>query len=362
MAYTRSTHQDRQKLSKGGFFLALLFLFTGSLLQRCGDKENGDNRVLPSNIGGNGEVIVVMPDALWQSALGDTVRHFLEKPQPVLPQPEPRFSVEHFPPGKLNDLMRKHRNIVFFYREKESEKSEEKEGPVKFLEDVWARDQLVIRVQGKEKSTMKRGFLENKDRLIDAIQLKERKRDLRSLTNKKVQKVQDSLKKLHDLSLHLPTDIRIMENHDSLIWLEKHEMRAKGNFEHDVIQGMIVYYHPYREEEDLEPKALLKAKDSIFREHIEGPSRGSYMTTERRYADVKPVSKKTNLNGEYALEIRGLWRVEGDQMGGPFVSLSTYDKKNERIVTAHGYVFAPKFNKRELLRPLEASAYSMEFH
>jgi len=60
------------------------------------------------------------------------------------------------------------------------------------------------------------------------------------------------------------------------------------------------------------------------------------------------------------MEIRGLWRVENAFMGGPFVSLSTVDETRNRVVTVEGFVYAPKADKRNLMRQVEAVVYSLQ--
>ena len=68
-----------------------------------------------------------------------------------------------------------------------------------------------------------------------------------------------------------------------------------------------------------------------------------------------------NLKNNYTIEIRGLWNVYGDFMGDPFLSLTVLDEKRKRVITVDGYVYAPKFNKRNYLRQVEAILYSLEF-
>ena len=46
-------------------------------------------------------------------------------------------------------------------------------------------------------------------------------------------------------------------------------------------------------------------------------------------------------------------------MGGPFVSLTRIDEMNMQIITIEGFVFAPKYDKRNPLRQLEAMIYSL---
>ena len=59
--------------------------------------------------------------------------------------------------------------------------------------------------------------------------------------------------------------------------------------------------------------------------------------------------------------MRGLWKVQNDFMGGPFVSLTVLDPSKKRVVTVEGNVYAPKNNKRNYIRQLEAMIYSLEF-
>lgn len=74
------------------------------------------------------------------------------------------------------------------------------------------------------------------------------------------------------------------------------------------------------------------------------------------------MAQSFRLNGNYTVEIRGLWRVEGDFMGGPFVSLSSLDLARKRVVTAEGFLYSPKYDKRDYLRQLEAVIYSLTFN
>jgi hypothetical protein len=48
-------------------------------------------------------------------------------------------------------------------------------------------------------------------------------------------------------------------------------------------------------------------------------------------------------------------------MGGPFINLSVLDASRRRVVTVEGNVYAPKNDKRNYLRQLEAMIYSLEF-
>ena len=57
--------------------------------------------------------------------------------------------------------------------------------------------------------------------------------------------------------------------------------------------------------------------------------------------------------------MRGLWRMEGDMMGGPFVSVARLDEQNNRVVVAEGFVYAPETDKRNFIRRIEAALYTL---
>lgn len=80
------------------------------------------------------------------------------------------------------------------------------------------------------------------------------------------------------------------------------------------------------------------------------------MVTDSIHTDVRPL----NVHGDYTLEARGLWRMKGDFMGGPFVSHTRLDKKNQRIITAEIFVYSPEKMKRNLVRQMEASLYTLK--
>jgi hypothetical protein len=71
------------------------------------------------------------------------------------------------------------------------------------------------------------------------------------------------------------------------------------------------------------------------------------MTTTRMLMPELEIKK---INGLRCCELRGLWELVNDYMGGPFVSRSYCDEKNRRIVTVEGYIYAPRFDKRDYVR------------
>ena len=92
--------------------------------------------------------------------------------------------------------------------------------------------------------------------------------------------------------------------------------------------------------------------------NIPGAYENTYMTTSNA---ILPEYREKKINGKFAAEVRGLWEVEGDAMGGPFVSITRLDEVNQRIITAEVFIFSPEKNKRNTLRRIEASLYTLRF-
>ena len=61
------------------------------------------------------------------------------------------------------------------------------------------------------------------------------------------------------------------------------------------------------------------------------------------------------------IALSGLWEVEGDFMGGPFVSYTTVNKATKEVVTYDCYLYSPRDEKRNMLRELQQFIYLMKF-
>jgi hypothetical protein len=76
---------------------------------------------------------------------------------------------------------------------------------------------------------------------------------------------------------------------------------------------------------------------------------------------VTPVSRTITLKKQRATEIRGLWEVRKDFMGGPFVSYTFVDERTNMVITLDGYVYAPNEPKLSMLRQVQSVLLSYEY-
>ena len=119
--------------------------------------------------------------------------------------------------------------------------------------------------------------------------------------------------------------------------------------------NFVIYSYPYTDKNTFTKDYFVHKRDSVMKINIPGAREGQYIQTDADYVDVKDFAVK----GEYAFEARGLWYMENDMMGGPFVSHARVDRPNGRVVVVEGFVFAPEKKKRDLMRKLEAALYTL---
>ena len=90
--------------------------------------------------------------------------------------------------------------------------------------------------------------------------------------------------------------------------------------------------------------------------NIPGAEEGQYITTDAGSVTLTDAA----YNGKYMSIARGLWFMENDLMGGPFVSHSIVDEKSGRMIVAEAFVYAPNKMKRSFMRRLESSLYTLK--
>jgi hypothetical protein len=82
------------------------------------------------------------------------------------------------------------------------------------------------------------------------------------------------------------------------------------------------------------------------------------MITSKAYT---PEYRKVEINGIFRAELRGLWEMTTDMMGGPFVMQAFVNENTNRVIFVDVLVYAPEKNKRGLIRNLEGSFYTIKF-
>jgi len=319
----------------------LLFLFFLAVIVISCSNES---QVMRKNITGTAsELVVVISKDAWEGSVGKLIRQTLAQPQLGLPQDEPIFDVIDVPHAAFKSIFRTTRNIM----QTSISSNVENEG-ISFTDDVWAYPQATVQIKAKSMERFEELFSENKEKIISYYIAAEKERLTMNYQKFYDKGVYNVLDQDFGVTMKVPPGFQIADQKKDFIWY-KYETP-------EISQGVILYTIPYVSDSTFTVDYLLHVQDKILKANIPGPAEGSYMTTERRFEQVFNIFEH---NGNYAAEMRGLWRLINDFMGGPYISLAELDASNQRLVIAFGYVYAPSKDKRNLIRQVEAMLYSL---
>ena len=157
-----------------------------------------------------------------------------------------------------------------------------------------------------------------------------------------------AVKEMFDCEFYIPVDLKKMKVGEDFIWASDDGLST--------IQNICIYSLPYVSEKMFTKKPYIALRDTVMKRNIPGDKPGMWMQTNPEFVWTKNIG----VNGQYAMEARGLWEMRNDAMGGPFISHSRIDKKNGRVIVVEGFVYAPEKMKRTMLRRLEAALYTLE--
>lgn len=337
------------------FLIKLLILSSAIFFHSC--DEVTPDMVTPNSTGLSGDVVVVCANDVWESNFGKAISEKLEQIQYGLNQPEAIFSVYQYPENGFSRSLKTHRNIIIA---DVSDKYPAEGAEIIFLENSWAKNQVVFKIKANNADEAARVFYKEADNIIYQLQQNELKRILHQIKKESNPRGEQQIADKHHVTFTFPDYGVVTENRDNFAWVRmKRKRGGDDNEEHTIEQGIFVWHYPFTENRTFSRDYQIIIRDSILQANVPGPSGGSYMTTQM-LPGYQPKVKEINFNGEYALEMLGMWRVEGDFMSGPFKSITFLDKKRNRVVTIEGWVYAPKFDKREYLREMEAMIKSVQ--
>lgn len=281
-----------------------------------------------------------------------------------LPQMEAFFSVSHVAPAQFDDLFKATRNILFV------DINPEKYTQLKVLKsrDKWSKPQAYIRIQAPSDEAFLNYWLEQGEAVREWFVREELARQTafyRANTNK------DARERLHKqgYDLLIPEDFMLIM--DTTIAINAHMPNEKMvnvlwccNNKGPMRKDIVVYSFPYTDQEQFANASIVSMRNDVLGRLVTAQVEGSHMGTE--YKHFPPLTRsvpalRDTVGGFYAMETRGLWKIlDGEAMGGPFVSLTRLDQVNGRVVTAEAFLFAAGQKKRNALRQTEAILYTLK--
>lgn len=320
------------------FLLLLLSLIAATTLHSC-KKE----MIFPISSGRPYEVLVVLDSTLWMGPAGRALFDVLDTDVPGLPQSERSFRISQVEEKHFNNALIIFRNIIRV----NIDPTQFTQARMKYARNKYAMEQVVLTINTPSEAELEKFCREYRQQIVDFITKTEMNRLIRELHKEYSKATMDLAQQLFQCQIYAPKELKSWKKGDAFVWTSNNASSG--------LESIVIYSYPYEGPSTFNKQYMLRKRDSVMRCNLPGEKPGMYMATDTLCTTVKP----TVVHDEFAMELRGLWYMENDCMGGPFVSLSRVDTEAGQVVVAEGFVYAPEKMKRGLIRRLEASLHTL---
>lgn len=324
----------------------IIMLSMALLCSACHSRQN-EALVKKSSSGKTCEVLLAADKATYSGDTKELIDSIFREIQPGLPQPEPRFDLVNIPVSSLHNtqMFQMHRNIIL------CDVNPENPDKVYISHDKWASPQTMVDIAAKSDASL-RDLLRRYEPLIKKeIYRDEHQRIINAFHNIRNVDLMQRVEKKFGFKMTFSEDFTWGDEDADFAWIHKETK--------DFSLGIMIHTMPYQSESQFLTEKIDNRLDTLMRRHMTAPAEGSYMGTERR---VEIEHNKYDYQGsKYCIETRGLWRTFGDFMGGPFVSYSILSPDGTQIVEVTGYVYCPRFDKRDYLMQVEGICNSIQW-
>ena len=321
-------------------------LVLACLMASCGEENRTAKK--DRSVGGTSEILVVTQnDEQWNGRIGDSIRHFFLDYQYGLPQPESRNDVAHINAAGFSEMFHKHKNIIEVEINPNTEKA-----VAETSENLWAEPQRYVKITAPDITSWVELFDRQKEVYQQWFDKVERERILNVFRPTVDNNISNAIAQRFGFTMVVPQGFYIAKDEPDFMWIRK-ELECSS-------ACLVLYQTPYKDTIQFGTPSLVAMRDMMLQRYIPGPLEGSYMATETEF--VPPlVTNVKDFPAGYTMEMRGMWRVVNDFMGGPFVSYTFADGRTGNLVTVEGYYYEPNQKKRNQLLQLEAILYSLKF-
>jgi len=299
---------------------------------------NDGTKIVLASSGNLNEISIVVEDQLWEGSIGKVLTNILSKPIYGLPQQEPLFKLRQIPPRVFSGFVTKSRTIIIIENNKQKH--------TRLLLNKYASPQTVIVVSGMTSREIIEELKKHSKKIINKIkeaEIKEKQRRIRKSLS-----ISQALDSIFKIKLDYPSIYRVAAVDRNFVWLRKDTKSGSVN--------LSVFQTPLKTNR-LNTEKIIIIRDSVSKQKIPGPTKETYMSTETQY---KPVLVPTKIRKHKGLEVRGLWEVKKQFMGGPFINFSVVDSINNRILFFDGFVYSPGTEKASYIFEIEAIIKSLK--
>ncbi len=320
--------------------LSILAISLLALLFASCDKTS----YFPKASGRPYEVMVVMDSVEWKAPHGRALFDVLDTDVPMLPQSERSFRISQVEVKHFDRMLNIFRNIIIV----NIDRTQFTRTKMKFARDKYALDQVVLTINSPSKEEFQQFCIEHRQDIVDFFTKMEMNRLVKELKKENSKVTMQLAKEVLGCEMYAPKELQSYKKGTDFVWTSNNTPAG--------MMSIVMYAFPYAGPHIFTKEYLAHKRDSVMKINIPGEKPNMHMTTDTLCTVVKPIV----VHGQYAMEMRGLWYMENDCMGGPYVSHHRVDTENNRVVVVEGFVYAPEKMKRGYIRRLEGSLYTLK--
>ncbi len=345
---------------KGLFALAIAAFICTS----CSEEARSRLSAKANAFGKANHVVVIADKDVWEGEVGDTFRFYFSSAFLILPQPEPILDLKHFTPLDLEkDPIRKELRTYIYLSDITDKSSptaalmQEDVGSERILsakqgkgyaniqkKDKYALGQLNVFMYGTSKETLLANIKNNYSTILKRI--KEEDEELIAANvyaGGQSRKVEENINESMGIKLKIPADYFVAMEEENTMWIRKMTKEFSSN--------ILLHKLPYTAKEQLSYEGIKSLRDTITRQYVSSDVRESYMLINDQ--DLPMFVKNVDFNNLFAVEAKGIWELNNDYMGGPFISYLVHNPESNELFLLDGFIFAPSKKKRELMQYLK---------
>ncbi len=350
-----------------------LLLLVG--LNSCGEGKKIDkNRPkLPNAIGHMGEIAIVGDGLLFEGTVREAFDSVFDIRQPYFFNDEGYFRIFDVRPEMFQSVYKSYSTLLIIKVQDDGFDTRKiLPAPYNTLSDslkkandtaairlytkknIWAYPQQVVFLYAKNHEVLHRYLLDERKAILDLMLRTEAETFAVANKNERQDSIGKFIKQNFGFTMDVPTNFRVA----------RYEEKGNGKFAWvrretpHISQGLLIYTQTYTRKEQLGAEEMVLSRDSVVEKYIPGSVDGSYMTTEKAFPFA---TKAFEFNGKYSVELRALWKTEGEFMGGPFYSITMIDEATSQLITVEGFVYSPRYDKTQYLRQMEVIVKSLSW-
>ncbi len=335
---------------------ALWVVILVSSLLGCTEEARKRLEPTPIAVGSLNQLAVIADESMWKGPVGDSLDFYFASAYPILPQPEPLFDLKHFSPAMLSEeSTRKELKVYLLLSDLSNDDSpttqmvkqdlgsekvrrarEDGSFCTSIGRDRWAKDQLLIYLFTFGEDKLMTEVVDRFPSIAKAVQDHyydqiDATTYLGGTNAGAVNTIQETI----GCYLNVPAGYRVNAQEENLVWLMHQTDLASSN--------LLLHRLPYESQDQFNKENIVALRNELGK-IVTSSLDNTYMRTNTE--DLPTILQSTQLDDAFAVEMRGIWEMEGDFLAGPYISYLVHDQANDQLVFAEGFVLAPGEKKR----------------